>query len=146
VKHDPLRSVAHNVAASLASGCSFLVGVYDVGLDEALAASPDGIITADFLAGTIDPPLWNSKLAYTVSLVPGALEELCQRHGVHISSFRALLARFRVSFDGLRCTLIVEDIRGHRTESEYHGPALARIRSLDAAGRIRKRPVVRSPR
>ena len=30
MKHDELRSIGHNIADSLASGCGLMIGVYDM--------------------------------------------------------------------------------------------------------------------
>jgi hypothetical protein len=144
MKHDQLRSIAHNIAASIGEGCSFLVGVYDTGLDEALGEAPGGVITADFLHGTIDPPLPGSQLANAVSLVPKVLPEFCAKHGVPVSAFRELRARYCMSLDGLRCTVMVEDEEGRWSETDYGGYSSQRVKALDGAGRLRKRSVRRS--
>src|SRR4051812_32142132 len=89
MKHDQLRAIAHNVAASIGD-CSFLVGVYDTGLHEALQNAPGGVITADFLRGTIEPSASGTQFATAVSLVPGAFPEICAKHGVSISAFREI--------------------------------------------------------
>ena len=56
MKHDELRSVAHNAAASLASGVSFLLGYYELNVFEAAKQSPTGYVIVDLLQGRIAPP------------------------------------------------------------------------------------------
>jgi hypothetical protein len=144
MKHDQLRAVAHNVTASIGEGCSFLVGVYDTGVEDALKTVPGGVITADFLHGTIDPPLPGSQLAIAVSLMPEALPRLCAKHGVPVCAFRELRARYSIDLNGLRCTVIIEDEQGRRSETDYGGYDTQRVKRLDHAGRLRKRSVRRS--
>jgi hypothetical protein len=144
MKHDQLRAVAHNVAASIGDGCSFIVGVYDTGVHEALQIAPGGAILANFLHGTIDPPLPGSKMALAVSLVPVALPALCAKHGVSIFDFRQFLARYSTGTKGARCTVVIEDQCGRRSETDYSGSATKRVKTLDSSGRIRKRPVRRT--
>jgi hypothetical protein len=52
MKFDELRSVGHNVASSLASGCGILIGVYDMDVFGEVSRSGEGFIEVDFLTGT----------------------------------------------------------------------------------------------
>ena len=144
MKHDQLRAMAHNVAASIGEGCSFLVGIYDIGMREALQNAPGGVITADFMRGTIEPAVPGSQLAVAVSLVPAALPEFCAKHGVSVSAFRELQARYSLGIEGLKMTVSVADANGHRSETEYGGFSSKRVRSRDSLGRIRAKPVRKS--
>jgi hypothetical protein len=47
MKFDELRSIAHNIADSLASGNGFLIGVYDMHLFGEASQSPEGFMTVD---------------------------------------------------------------------------------------------------
>jgi len=143
MKHDQLRAIAHNVAASVCE-VSFLVGVYDTRIGEALSNTPAGVITADFLQGTVDPPVPGSPFALAVSLMPTALPELCAKHRVPVSAFCELSARYTMGIEGLRTTVIVLDAQGHRSETEYGGLSSQRVRSLDSLGRLRPKPLKRS--
>ena len=69
MKHDELRSVAHNAAASLASGCSLLIGVYDLDVLTAARQSPEGELTVDFLRGTVSGTPPSSPLAKAAALI-----------------------------------------------------------------------------
>ena len=51
MKHSVLHGLGHNLADSLASGCSLLVGAYDIPLKSyAIMNSPHGVVL-DFLSG-----------------------------------------------------------------------------------------------
>jgi hypothetical protein len=102
------------------------------------------MITADFLKGAVDPSLPESSLAKAVSLMPAALPELCRKHGISISAFREMNARYWMAMDGLRFTVAVVDQHGRRSESEYGGWSGQRLKSLDPLGRIRARPIRKS--
>ena len=52
MKHDQIRSVAHNIASSLASGTGLLIGMYEMNVFGEAASSPEGFIKIDFLTGT----------------------------------------------------------------------------------------------
>ena len=144
MKHDQLRALAHNVAASIGEGCSFVVGVYDTGVCEALESSPDGVITADFLRGVTEPRAPKSQFAIAVSLVPAALPELCAKHGISVSSFREMKARYSLGIDGRRMTVSIADTEGHRSETEYSGCSSKRVKTVDPLGRVRSKPVRKS--
>jgi hypothetical protein len=45
-----LRTIAHNVADSLGSGCGLLIGVYDMNVYGEAKKSPGQVIAIDFLA------------------------------------------------------------------------------------------------
>jgi hypothetical protein len=109
MKHDQLRGIAHDIAASIADGCSLLVGMYEIDVAEALQTSPDGVITANFLRGTLEPPLPASSLALAVLKVASVLPEFCTKQGVPFSAFSELRARYSVSLEGLRYTVTIVD-------------------------------------
>jgi hypothetical protein len=140
LKHDELRAIAHNVAASV-SEVSFLVGVYDTRIGEGLSNTPAGVITADFLQGTVDPPVPRAPFALAVSLVPAVLPDLCASHRVPVSAFRELRARYTIGIEGLRTTVIVVDAQGRRSETEYGGHSSQRVKTLDSLGRLRQKSV-----
>ncbi len=53
VKHDELRSIAHNIADSFADGLGFPIGYYPTDVFGEAGKSPDGFVTVDFLRGAI---------------------------------------------------------------------------------------------
>jgi hypothetical protein len=143
MKHDDLRSIAHNVAASLADGCSFLIGVYDLDVSAAAKHSPRGEIIVDFLRGTVSGAAPSSPLAKAAALFPAALPALCEKHGVSVSAFCEMTARYWATPQGARFVVNVVDQSGHATETEYGGPEGQRTKILDASGRLRPKPISR---
>lgn len=141
MKHDELRSVAHNVAASLASGSSFLIGVYDLDVLDAVRQSPEGKITVDFLRGAASGVSPSSPLGKAVALFPAALPALYEKHGIPASAFREMTACYWATPQGIRFTAQVVDQLGHATETEYGGYDGQRTRKLDAVGRLRPKPI-----
>ena len=140
MKHDELRAVAHNLAASVA-GCSFVVGIYDTDLSGALSLSPEGSATADFLRGTLEPPLPGTALAQAVALVPDALPAFCEKHGVSSAAFQQLTVRYWLAVDGPRFSVIVTDTNGHHSETDYAGWEGKRTKRRDELGRVRRVPI-----
>lgn len=141
MKHDELRSIAHNIADSLASGIGLLIGVYVMDIFGEAAKSPEGFIAVDFLHGTTTGGKPSKSLAKAIDLYRDALSDLCERHGVSVSSFRKLIARYSVDVcgqpHGQRVVIEVEDNNGRSSTDEYVGLPLRRIKTLDNLGRIR---------
>jgi hypothetical protein len=142
MKHDDLRSIAHNITDSLASGCGLMIGVYDMDVFGEAAKSREGLIKVDFLNGAIIEGQASPSLAKAVQLYSQALRGQCENQGASVSSFRELTAEF---FRGALATCVhvtVEDQNGRRTTDEYAGTPLRRIKVLDNLGRIRPKPGV----
>jgi hypothetical protein len=143
MKHADLRSIAHNVAASLGGGCSFLIGVYDLDISAATKEAPGGEITVDFLRGTVSGVPLSSPVAKAAELVPAALPALCEKHGISISAFSEMKARYWSTPQGIRFVVNVVDQSGHATETEYGGYDGQRTKVLDATGQLRPKPIDR---
>ena len=141
MKHDELRSVAHNVATSFAGGCSFLIRVYGLDVLAAVRQSPDRKITVDFLRGVISGASPSSPLAKAVALFPPALPALYEKHGISASAFKEMTACYWATLQGIRFTVSVVDQSGHATKTEYSGYDGQRTKILDAAGRVRPKPI-----
>lgn len=137
MKHDKLKSIAHNIADSLASGIGLLIGVYEMDIFGEAAKNKQGYITVDFLKGTTSGGRPSRALAKAIKLYSKALPDLCARHGFSVSCFHSLAARYYT--DGLdRHVLItIEDKNGRQSNDEYIGSPLKRVRTLDSLGRIR---------
>jgi hypothetical protein len=143
MKHDELRSVAHNAATSLAGGCSFLIGVYDLDVLAAAIQSPEGEVTVDFLRGTVSGAPSSSPLAKAVALFPAALPALCAKHGISASAFNEMTARYWATPQGIRFTVNVADQSGRATEADYGDYDGQRTKALDAVGRLRPKSIRR---
>jgi hypothetical protein len=141
MKHDQLRSVAHNAAASLAGGCSLLIGVYDLNVLTAASQSPEGKVTVDFLRGTVSGAPPSSPLAKAVALFPAALPALCGKHGISISAFNEMTARYWATPQGIRFTVSVVDQSGRATETDYGSYDGQRTKVMDSAGRLRPKSI-----
>lgn len=144
MKHDELRSIAHNAATSLASGVSFLVGFYELDVFAAARQSATGDVVVDFLRGTIHPAPVSAELAEAIAAFPAALPALCQRHGTSVSTFNEMSARYWMMPQGGRFTVTVVDQTGRRTETDYGGYDGQRAKMIDAEGRIRPKAIRRS--
>lgn len=124
MRHNVLRSLAHNVADSLASGIGFPIGVYVTNIFEEASRSPEGFITVDFLRGIAEGGPASESLRQAITLYRDALPGLCEKQDVNVASFRMLTARY---CNGV--TLVtVEDERGKKSVDEYVGHPLRRIR------------------
>src|SRR6185295_16643444 len=94
MKFGSLKSVGHNIADSLASGVGLMVGVYEVDIFAEALASPERFIDVDFLSGETSGGKVSPKLQNAVKLYAEALPDLCKRHGVDVSDFQQLTARY----------------------------------------------------
>lgn len=140
MKHDELRSIAHNIAASLASGNSFLVGVYDIDVFSEAAQSPEGFLTVNFLYGTTIGFQPSPSLTRTIKLYKVAVPRLCAKHGVSVAAFVEFTAQY---FGSRRFTVTIADRVGRRTTTEYGGFDGQRTKMLDSEGRLRPKPIRR---
>lgn len=145
MKHDELRSIAHNVAASLSGGTSFLVGYYALDVYDAARQSPTGAVVIDFLRGTMEPALGPSELLQAVAAFPAALPGLCEKHGITSTAFKEMSARYWATPQGGRFTVTVADQSGKSTETDYGGYDGQRSKVLDTEGRLRPKSIRRLP-
>src|SRR6185503_12458225 len=114
VKHDVLRSVAHNMAASLASGICLLIGWYDVDVFEDAARSPDGCIEVDFLNGVTNGGRPSLKLFKAARLFSDALPRFCTKHGVPADAFVEFRAKYFSTSLGEKFSVTICDQRGRK--------------------------------
>ena len=135
MKFNELRSLAHNIADSVASGIGLMVGVYEMDVFDEARRSPDGSIELDFLTGTVSGGNTSRKLARAADLYGQALPGLCARHRTTPASFRELQARYYGT--GWRYLVTVEDCTGRRATDAYEGVPGRRVRQLDMLGRVR---------
>jgi hypothetical protein len=138
MKFGDLRSLAHNLADSFASGVGLLVGVLEMDVYGEAARSPEGFIEVDFLTGSVSGGPPSTSLARAVALYREALPGLCARHGAEVGAFRTILARFWVADDGRRYRVTIEDRNGRRSTDDYQGSPGRRVRVADRLGRVRR--------
>ena len=135
MKFDELRSIGHNIAASLASGIGLPVGVISNIFEESLASSKG--IHVNFLtgqvAGSIEPSLIAAANAYR-----DFLPTLCEKHGASINEFLELSAHYLNDMHGPRFAVTIKTSAGRSATNEYLGYNDARVRRLDSRGRVRR--------
>jgi len=129
MKHDELRSIAHNISDSFACGMGFLIGVYATDIFGEAAKSPEGFITVDFLYGITTGGTPSTSLAKAIELYRDALPNLCASHGTSISSFRKLTARYSMDADDQRVIVEIEDEKGRASTDEYIGLSRRRVKT-----------------
>jgi hypothetical protein len=146
MKHDVLRSIAHNIADSLACGNGFLIGLYQhSNVYEEANRSHSGFITVDFLSGVVTEGSSSESLMEVVRLYRDALAKLCKKHGYSLSDFASLTARYSTNRLGRpQFTVTVKDRHGQTSNTEYGGLDAQRTKRIDSNGRLRPKPVRRS--
>ena len=140
MKFDVLRSVGHNIAHSLSSGVSLLVGEDGFDIHAEASRTREGTIEVDVLAGTVSGGQASPDLARVVAKLAAALPGLCERQGVSASAFRCLRARYLGARDG-GFVVVVEDQAGRRAEDDYVGGSGGRPRLLGPRGEARRKKV-----
>ena len=135
MRFNELRSIAHNIADSFASGYSCLTGMYDLNVFGEAASSPERFIEVDFLTGTVTGGPISPTLIEAVRRLREALPGFCEKHGIAVTAFHQLRARYSGSFHIFVVT--TEDARGYLASDTYVGLPGARPRMLDHLGRIR---------
>ena len=144
MKHGELRSIAHNLADSLASGVCLMIGVYDLRVFEEARLAADGAMRVDFLAGSVVEGEASWGLREAVRAYRRVLPDFCARHGGALDDFRELTVRYWSVLEGPRFSVTVEDAAGRRSTTVYGGLPGQRLKLLDGQGRLRPKPVVRS--
>jgi hypothetical protein len=144
MKHGKLRSIAHNLADSLACGNGFLVGHYGMDVFGEAAVSDGGFFAVDFLTGKIVEGQVSESLARGIALYSNALPELCARHDTVVSEFSELFVRYTVTNIGKGFAVTIADRSGRRSTTDYQGIDSQRAKVLDDEGRLRRKPVRRS--
>lgn len=138
MKHGVLASVAHNIADSLASGIGLMIGLYSMDVFGEAAASPEGFIEVDFLTGTTTGAATSASLANAISLYAEALPGLCRSHGVQVTDFEQLSAKYLGKGLGPEFVVTVTDRKGKQSDRRYVGNPGARPIKFDPLGRRRR--------
>jgi hypothetical protein len=133
-----LRSIGHNLADALACGLNMPIGFWPTSVFTDAAASSGGMLEVDFVDGKVTAGSPSPELVGAINAYRDALPEFCGLHGVDVSEFKAIQARYTEFAGQPRVTVLVEDRHGHRAYDEYTGLSTRRIRKLDSAGRVRR--------
>lgn len=137
MKHDTLRSIAHNIADSFASGIGLLIGRCMPNVFLEAAKSPEGFITIDFLNGTVAEGQASAELTEAAALYREALVDLCTRQGASISLFDELTVRYSKDALDHYALVVIKDGNGRRSADEYMGTPLRHHKIVDDLGRLR---------
>ncbi len=140
MKHAELRSIVHNVADSLASGIGLLIGVYEMDVFGEASRSPGGVLTVDFLHGSVVEGKASPSLVEAVSLYHAALAKLCSSAGGSVRELREAKVRYWSDYLRHRFAVIIEDGAGRRSTTEYAGIPGQRVKIIDELGRLRPKP------
>ena len=138
MKHAVLTSVGHNIADSLGSGIGLMIGVYEMDVFGEAARSAEGFIEVDFLQGTTSGATPSEALGRAIQLYAKALPELCRKHGVCISDYDRLTARYSGTWPAEAIIVEVTDRAGKASRDTYLGRPAARPKSMDSLGRLRR--------
>jgi hypothetical protein len=137
MKHDQLRSIAHNVADSFASGIGLPIGYLATHVFGEARKSPGGFITIDFLRGDIAHGRASAALTKAVRLYRDVLADISGKHGVPVRSFRVLTVRYSMAGSQEKAEVRIEDSEGRCSLDEYIDSPLRHIKRVDSAGRVR---------
>jgi len=144
MKHDELRSIAHNIADSLASGCGLMIGVYMIDVWEEVARSASGFIEVDFLNGTTIGGQVSATLSNVLRLYAEALPALCARHGTSSRAFEELSVCYYLEYGRFRFDVHMKDKSGRSSVTKYGGLPGPRLKQIDEHGRLRPKRVLRT--
>ena len=145
MKYGQLRAIAHNVAASLASGNSFILGHYGFDVFDEAAKTVDGSVIIDFLHGETSAPS-QSQLKRLAQLYRKALPRFFAKHGISVAAFTELSARYTAAPSGGYFEVTFADRMGRRTTTDYVGYDGHRAKILDHEGRVAvEEPAPRPP-
>jgi hypothetical protein len=140
MKFGELKSIGHNISASLGGGIGILIGVYEMDVFGEAASSPEGFIEVDFLTGATSGGRLSPTLMKAIALYAGALAGLCEKHGTSPEAFRQLRTRYWVEGLTGRYQVTVENHEGRVSVDEYCGLVGHRATLVDDQGRIRPKP------
>ena len=137
MKHRQLLAVAHNYAASLASGLGFVVGYCPADVYGEAEKNEDRCIEVDFLAGTAVSGKCSSKLSKALKLYGLEFEAFCRRNHALRSDFTEFRGRYFLLPTGRRFSILVRDRFGKASSREYEAFPGRRVKVLDRLGRLR---------
>ena len=134
MKHNQLRSIAHNIADSLSSGIGLMIGVYSMDIFGEAKSAAEGFLLVDFLKGSVTGGPVSDSLRTAVEHYRDALPAFCRKHGASVANYRRLTAEYSAK-GSVRVT--IEDDHRRLSTDDYVGPALAHYRVVDSLGRVR---------
>lgn len=133
MRFSTLRLIAHDVAASLASGSSSLDCMRDLDVFWEAANSPERFIEVDFLAGTATSGPISPKLSQAIGRFREMLQDLCEAHGAPGTALRQVRARYYGTGRSATFVVTVEDTCGRLSTDTYVGMPRLGSRTGDCA-------------
>lgn len=137
MKHDQLHSIAHNYAASLASGLGFVVGHYPTDVFKDAAANGTEGIVVDFLTGQVFAENCSDELRRGVPIYRDSFQRFCQKHGADKLDFSMCRVRFVSGWIYNFFIVTIRDRAGKCSSREYGGWSGQRVKQKDSLGRFR---------
>ena len=147
MKQADLRAAAHNIADSLSGEFSFVLGIFQVPVWDAVDASPSGEVTLDLLRGEVIPEACDEQLHRAIEQAALVLPEFLRKHSCdpdQVTKLEMVLRRGNhrefptASAEGQREVIVtVAQQDGTESTDRYVGMPLTRPRKLDALGRLR---------
>jgi hypothetical protein len=138
MKQGQLHAIAHNLADSIASGCSLLLDVYGFSIGAQLAKSPTGRIVIDCLHPRLIEGELTNDMRELIAAIPYGLTRLCEdEHGTR-DDFSELHLVFSANHLAMEVEIIVGGNGRAATSRLFTGRPLKRKRVLDKSGRLRR--------
>jgi hypothetical protein len=138
MKQGQLHAIAHNLADSIASGCSLLLGIYEFSIGAQIAKSPTGRVVIDCLHPRLIEGELTSDMRKLIAAIPGGLTRLCEdEHGAR-EDFSELRLVFSTTYVAMEVETIVGGNGRAATSRLFAGRPLKRKRVLDKSGRLRR--------
>jgi hypothetical protein len=138
MKHSALRAILHNIADSLASGCSFMFGAYNIDIYADAAKSGLSGLRVDFKSGRVLAGRASPKIEQLLVQIPEVLASRCAAAGAAVDEIVMADITFRSLRFGDSFTIEMEDILGRKSKIRYFGSPARRLLERDANGRLRR--------
>jgi hypothetical protein len=138
VKQGQRHAIAHNLADSIASGCSLLLGVYDFSIGAHITESPSGRVVIECLQPLLIEGTLNSEIRELLAALPAGLTKLCDDEGGSPEDFSVLTLAFSKTQLAIEVEIVVAGPASIPRSRWFSGSPLRRKRVLDSAGRMRR--------
>lgn len=142
MKRAEFRAIVHNIADSLGSGIGLMIDHYEMDVYGEAERCREGVITVDFLRGSIVEGEASASLSEAVALYRDALANLCSKAGGSVDDFTEAKARFCSDALNRRFTVTVQGLDGRRSTTDYAGNPGRRVKTSDPLGRLRPKPSI----
>jgi hypothetical protein len=131
MKLGKLKALGHNLADSFASGIGLLVGCYQMDVFAEAAASTEGYIKVNFLAGKSSGGTVSPSLSRAIELYRDELPSFCAKHGLNLADIKVLEARFGTDAAyGRHFAATVQSCDGKLSTDQYVGVPGKRLRHV----------------